>query len=231
VDVFDTDGRLLTPHHFVSNAPGAGPLENPWGIVHAPADFGPFSNDLLIGNVEGAGNINVFDPHTGRFLGQLKHPDGTPVAITGLWDLVFGGGQPINGRTNDLYFNAGFTAADPAGNGLFGVLRATGDGGQHHTPWDQGDDLDGAILPPDAGPATSDQQYSQPATQSVLAEQGTEASGWALPWVLPGTDLWDDLWTVPWSQRNRTTPTGAGSAYPEVLTDDEILVRAAGGYR
>ena len=31
VDVFDTDGHLLTPNHFAANAPGAGPLENPWG--------------------------------------------------------------------------------------------------------------------------------------------------------------------------------------------------------
>ena len=83
VDVFDTDGHLLTPNHFAANA-GAGPLENPWGIVQAPADFGAFSNDLLIGNVEGAGNINAFDPTTGAFLGPLTHPDGTPIAIAGL---------------------------------------------------------------------------------------------------------------------------------------------------
>jgi uncharacterized protein (TIGR03118 family) len=38
IDVFDTDGNLLTPNHFAANAPGAGPLENPWGIVQAPAD-------------------------------------------------------------------------------------------------------------------------------------------------------------------------------------------------
>jgi hypothetical protein len=84
VDVFDTDGHLLTPHHFAANAPGAGPLENPWGIVQAPSHFGKFSNDLLIGNVEGAGNINAFDPTTGAYLGQLQHPNGTPVAIIGL---------------------------------------------------------------------------------------------------------------------------------------------------
>ena len=71
VDIFDTDGNLLTPNHFAANAPGAGPLENPWAIVQAPPNFGAFSNDLLIGNVEGAGNINVFDPATGAYLGQL----------------------------------------------------------------------------------------------------------------------------------------------------------------
>jgi uncharacterized protein (TIGR03118 family) len=127
VDVFDTDGHLLTPNHFAANAPGAGPLENPWGIVQAPANFGAFSNDLLIGNVEGAGNINVFDPATGAYLGQLRHPDGTPVAIAGLWDLVFGSGTPAGGKADQLFFDAGPNAPNLAGNGLFGVIRAAGD--------------------------------------------------------------------------------------------------------
>ena len=92
VDVFDTDGKLLTPRHFAANAFDAGPLENPWGIIQAPANFGAYSHDLLIGNVAGAGNINVFDPSAGAYLGELDQPDGTPIAITGLWDLEFGDG-------------------------------------------------------------------------------------------------------------------------------------------
>jgi hypothetical protein len=128
VDVFDTDGHLLTPSHFAANAPGAGPLESPWGIVQAPADFGAFSNDILIGNVEGAGNINAFDPATGAYLGPLTHPDGTPVAIAGLWDLTFGGDSPANGLAKQLYFNAGPNAVSMAGNGLFGRIIAAGRG-------------------------------------------------------------------------------------------------------
>jgi uncharacterized protein (TIGR03118 family) len=127
VDVFDTDGHLLTPGHFAANAPGAGPLQNPWGIVQAPANFGAYSNDLLIGNMEGAGNINVFDPATGAYLGQLKHPDGTSVAIAGLWDLTFGTGTPDGGKPNQLFFDAGPNAPDLSGNGHFGVIRAAGD--------------------------------------------------------------------------------------------------------
>ncbi len=127
VDIFDTDGHLLTPNHFAANAPG-GPLENPWGIVQAPDDFGPFSNDILIGNVEGAGNINVFDPATGAYLGQLQHPDGTPIAIAGLWDLTFGGGTSTNGLRKQLYFDAGPNVPNPAGNGLFGRIIAAGHG-------------------------------------------------------------------------------------------------------
>jgi uncharacterized protein (TIGR03118 family) len=129
VDVFDTDGNLLTPNHFAANAPGQGPLVGPWGIVQAPTHFGKFSKDLLIGNVEGAGNINAFDPATGSLLGPLTHPDGTPIAITGLWDLAFGAGGKKNGKTNELFFTAGFTGEDPAGNGLFGMIQAAGDHG------------------------------------------------------------------------------------------------------
>jgi uncharacterized protein (TIGR03118 family) len=129
VDVFDTDGHLLTPNHFAANAPGAGPLENPWGVVRAPADFGAFSNDILIGNVEGDGNINAFDPTTGAYLGQLTRPDGTPIAIPGLWDLTFGGDSPANGLAKQLYFDAGPNVPNPAGNGLFGRIIAAGETG------------------------------------------------------------------------------------------------------
>jgi uncharacterized protein (TIGR03118 family) len=88
VDAFDTDGHLLTPHHFAANAPGAGPLENPWGIVQAPSKFGAYSHDLLIGNVAGAGNINAFGPSTGVYLGELHQPDGapSPSPASGTWN-------------------------------------------------------------------------------------------------------------------------------------------------
>jgi hypothetical protein len=101
----------------------------------------------------------------------LKHPDGTPVAITGLWDLAFGGGKPANGRANDLYFDAGFTAADPAGNGLFGVIRAALDGGQPCTPQNQGGDPTGAIPQLALGLGSGGLQTAQPALL-LGSEQG-----------------------------------------------------------
>jgi uncharacterized protein (TIGR03118 family) len=125
VDVFDTDGNLLTPHHLAANAFGAGPLENPWGVTQAPANFGAYSNDILVGNVAGAGNINVYDPTTGAYLGQLDRPDGTAIAIAGLWDLEFGDGTPNGGDTNELFFDAGPNAPGVSINGLFGVIHAT----------------------------------------------------------------------------------------------------------
>ena len=129
VDVFDTDGHLLTPNHFAANAPGAGPLQNPWGVVQAPAHFGAYSGDLLIGNVAGAGNINVYDPHTGAYLGELEQPDGSPVAITGLWALEFRDGASHRQASDELFFDAGPNAPGVSGYGLFGVIRATGDHG------------------------------------------------------------------------------------------------------
>jgi uncharacterized protein (TIGR03118 family) len=127
VDVFDTDGHLLTPNHLAANAFDAGPLENPWGVVQAPANFGAFSHDLLIGNVAGAGNINVYNPSTGAYLGTLDQPDGTPIAITGLWELEFGDGKPHSGKTNQLFFDAGPNAPGVSINGLLGVIQPAGD--------------------------------------------------------------------------------------------------------
>ena len=166
VDVFDTAGHLLTPNHFAANAPGAGPLENPWGIVQAPANFGAYSNDLLIGNVAGAGNINVFNPATGAYLGKLDQPDGAPIAITGLWDLEFGDGTPHSGKTNQLFFDAGPNAPGVSGYGLFGVIRAAGDQGGN----------DGADLARDvAAPSrpvhqTLTRQQLRPVAQQILAD-------------------------------------------------------------
>jgi uncharacterized protein (TIGR03118 family) len=123
VDVFDLDGNLLTPNHFAANAPGAGPLVNPWAIVRAPSHFGQFSNALLVGNVED-GKINAFDPDTGTFLGPLTDQNGDPIVIPGLWDLSFGGAR--GGRPNQLFFDAGPNAPHFAGNGAFGFIHALG---------------------------------------------------------------------------------------------------------
>jgi uncharacterized protein (TIGR03118 family) len=111
VDVFDTDGNLI--RRLVSH----GRLNSPWGLALAPADFGPFSNDLLVGNF-GDGRINVIDPNNGAFLGQLRDQAGNPITIDDLWALVFGNGANAGG-TNELFFTAGIN--DEA-DGLFGKI-------------------------------------------------------------------------------------------------------------
>lgn len=125
VDIFDTDGNLLTPNHFAANAGGAGPLVNPWGVAKAPAHFGRFSHAILIGNIDD-GRINAFDL-SGNFLGALQD-HGADIVIPGLWDLIFEDGVGNrNGRNGvELYFDAGPNIADFAGNGLFGIITAGG---------------------------------------------------------------------------------------------------------
>jgi uncharacterized protein (TIGR03118 family) len=128
VDVFDTDGNYQ--YQLDANGPGAGGrLQNPWGITQAPANFGDYSNDLLVGNVAGAGNINVYNPNTGQYLGQMVQPNGAPIAIKGLWDLEFGDGTPASGKTNQLFFDAGPNHPNDGTGGLFGVIHAAGDQG------------------------------------------------------------------------------------------------------
>ena len=71
----------------------------------APADFGKFSNHLLIANF-GDGTINAYDLASGKFHGRLRTTDGKKLAIEGLWGISFGNGiadQP----TNVLFFAAG----------------------------------------------------------------------------------------------------------------------------
>src|SRR5207244_1331698 len=98
---------------------GGGTLDAPWGMALAPAAFGPFGGDLLIGN-RGDGRISAFDPVTGGFAGQLNGADGTPLAIPGLWALTFGNDH-LAGVSNTLYFAAGM---DDETHGLFGAIQS-----------------------------------------------------------------------------------------------------------
>ncbi|MFT3869470.1 MAG: TIGR03118 family protein [Nibricoccus sp.] len=94
----------------------------PWGLAMAPADFGPFSNMILVGQF-GSGKIAAFDPATGKFRGFLRGENHRPVKIEGLWAIAFGNGANA-GPTNTLYFAAGI---DDEAHGLFGSLTAVAD--------------------------------------------------------------------------------------------------------
>ncbi len=115
VDVYDLDGKLL--NRLISR----GPLNSPWGLALAPAGFGKFGNDLLVGNF-GDGKINAFDPASGRFLGSLSDQHGKTLNIEGLWGLAFGNGQNT-GDTNTLFFAAGIGGEK---HGLVGSLQPIG---------------------------------------------------------------------------------------------------------
>ena len=112
VDVFDTNGNLI--RRLIAR----GSLNSPWGLALAPANFGQFSNDLLVGNF-GDGHMNAFDPTTGAALGSLQNSAGAPIQIDGLWSLQFGNGTAA-GATNELFFTAGI---DGEAHGLFGDIQ------------------------------------------------------------------------------------------------------------
>ena len=123
VDAYDTAGN------FIRRVASAGELNSPWGLALAPADFGRFSGDLLVGNF-GNGRIHVFDPtkltSDGEFeaVGLLHSARGKPIQIDGLWALQFGHGTTAtspNGLTNTLFFTAGPSDEE---HGLFGSLVA-----------------------------------------------------------------------------------------------------------
>jgi uncharacterized protein (TIGR03118 family) len=116
VDVFDRFGQLER------RLARGGTLNSPWGFEIAPASFGAFAGDLLVGNF-GDGRINVFNPTTGRFLGQLRDASGKVIVIDKLWDLLHGTAN--SGGADAVWFSSG-----PGGetHGLIGILRPAATG-------------------------------------------------------------------------------------------------------
>ena len=114
VAVFGEDGTFQT--QLVSG----GQLASPWGMAIAPAGFGPFGGDLLVGNFAfGDSEINAFDATTGTFEGKIPvNPGGNMPG--GLWTLAFGGGGN-DGSPNTLFFTDGINSE---GDGLFGSITA-----------------------------------------------------------------------------------------------------------
>jgi uncharacterized protein (TIGR03118 family) len=111
VDAFDPAG------HLVMRLKSGHWMDAPWAVVLAPADFGKFSNDILVGNL-GSGRIAAFDSKHGNFHGFLRGSHGLPIAIEGLWGLSFGNGGTA-GPANTLCFAAGI---DDEQHGLLGTL-------------------------------------------------------------------------------------------------------------
>jgi uncharacterized protein (TIGR03118 family) len=116
VDAFDTDGNLI------SRIATHGQLNAPWGIALAPAGFGAFSGDLLIGNF-GDGRINAFAQQpdgSWERAGGLRDSSGRAIAIDGLWGIGFGNNGAA-GPSTTLYFAAG---PNDEADGLFGSITA-----------------------------------------------------------------------------------------------------------
>jgi len=115
VSAFATDGT------FLGRVASRDELNAPWGLAWAPAGFGKFSGDLLVGNF-GDGRITAFrwTGHHWVERGQLRRANHRAISIDGLWGIGFGNGA-ASGPTTTLYFAAG-----PGGekHGRFGSITA-----------------------------------------------------------------------------------------------------------
>jgi uncharacterized protein (TIGR03118 family) len=106
---FTTDG------HFVRRFKGSA-MNAPWGLAYAPASWGRAAGDLLVGQF-GNGQIEMFDPHTGRHTGTVRDDQGHKLAIDGLWALM--AGDATSGGNGSILFTAG---PNEEVDGLYGVL-------------------------------------------------------------------------------------------------------------
>ena len=123
IDEFDTSGNFII--RFASR----GLLNSPWGMVIAPAGFGSFGGDLLVGNF-GDSHVSAFEPNTRQFMGQLTDTGGNVLVLTGgfqgtdtkdLWGIGFGNG--VGGAdANALFFASGINDEN---DGLFGNVTVT----------------------------------------------------------------------------------------------------------
>jgi uncharacterized protein (TIGR03118 family) len=109
--IVDAYTRLATS---VKRIASHGTLNAPWGLAIAPASFGRFAGDLLVGNF-GDGRIGAY--HGDDFQGLLRGTDNKPIVIDGLWDLL--PGTANTGGTNTLWFSAG---PNEEQDGLIGQL-------------------------------------------------------------------------------------------------------------
>jgi uncharacterized protein (TIGR03118 family) len=128
VVIFDSSGN------FVKTLITDSKLASPWGITLAPSAFGPFSNDLLVGNFSFlASEINAFDPISGELLGTIPIDVGPNNTPGGLWGLIVGNGvsgglanavyfaDGINGEVNGLFASLIFAVAEPASTALLAL--------------------------------------------------------------------------------------------------------------
>ena len=125
IDEFDTAGNFI--NRIFTDTAGTN-LKGPWGMAIAPAGFGSFGGDLLVGNFGDATGtapngtiIAITLPGTpgspGTLAGTLSTPNGT-LTNPGIWGLLFGNGGS-GGSTGTLYFTAGIDAQT---QGLFGGI-------------------------------------------------------------------------------------------------------------
>jgi len=111
VSVFDDNGN------FIARVVTGGNLNAPWGVAIAPAGFGIFGGDLLIGNF-GDGLITAYSatpPYA--YQGMVADANGKAIAYPGLWDIFVSTATGANASA--VYFTAGTNGET---HGLFGSI-------------------------------------------------------------------------------------------------------------
>jgi uncharacterized protein (TIGR03118 family) len=125
IDEFDTAGNFI--NRIFTDTAGTN-VKGPWGMAIAPAGFGSFGGDLLVGNFGDStgtapnGTISAITLPTtpgspGTLAGTLSTPNGK-ISDPGIWGLLDGNGG-AGGSTNTVYFAAGIDAQT---QGLFGGI-------------------------------------------------------------------------------------------------------------
>jgi len=106
---------------FISNIAVGGLLNDPWGMAMAPANFGRFSNDLLIGNFGNGQIVGYWPVGSGKynFAGLVVGTNHAPLSLGWLWSLWFGNGADGT-ATNTLYFTSG--GLNYTTDGLLGAI-------------------------------------------------------------------------------------------------------------
>jgi uncharacterized protein (TIGR03118 family) len=112
VDEFDTSGNFLA--RIATN----GAIDSAWGMAIAPAGFGSFGGDLLVGNLYNSA-IDAYNLTTKQLDGSITVNSGFASPV-GLWALAFGNGA--SGSANTLYFTDGI---NDQRDGLFGAISFT----------------------------------------------------------------------------------------------------------
>jgi uncharacterized protein (TIGR03118 family) len=114
VDIYDTNGKLI------KQLIAGGALNAPWGLALAPADFGTFSNALLVGNF-GDGKVNAYDAAAGTPLGVLVDTNSAAPGSPGLWGIAFGNDADSQPH-NTLFFASGINGG---ADGVYGRIDLT----------------------------------------------------------------------------------------------------------
>jgi uncharacterized protein (TIGR03118 family) len=111
VSVFDVNGN------FVTRVVTGGNLNAPWGVAIAPAGFGIYGGDLLIGNF-GDGLITAYSPTPPyNYLGMVADSTGKALSYPGLWEIFVSSSTAAT--PNAIYFSAGLAQET---HGLFGSI-------------------------------------------------------------------------------------------------------------